>query len=201
MKATIGIVDYGAGNIYSLTCALERLKIPFTMLHKQSDYSSCTGYIIPGVGHAGAAMQKLVESKSIPLILESKKPVLGICVGMQLLSTHSEEGNSELTGIIPLKTCLFPSSSGLKVPHMGWNQVNQFTCDPLFEGIANNSHFYFVHSYYIEFNPNFTIGSTDYGLNFSAAVHFNQFWGVQFHPERSGENGERILHNFYKLLN
>ncbi len=223
----IGIIYYGAGNIFSLTAALDRLNITYGMIKSPQDFEKHDRYIIPGVGHAGSAMQKLNESGMIPAIRSLKKPVLGICVGMQLLSVFSEEGNSELTGIIPLHTLLFNENlmsrhpktemniaTGiesslktkentkdlkLKVPHTGWNKVFPHTKNALFCDINEGSYFYFVHSYFIEFNSKFTTASAEYGIKFSAAVQKNNFYGVQFHPEKSGLAGEQLLKNFAHL--
>lgn len=200
MSNTIGIIDYGAGNIFSLTCALDRQQLDYRMVKTEADFHSCDRYIIPGVGHAGAAMKKLELTGLIHLIRETKKPVLGICVGMQLLTDFSEEGNSKLLGIVPVNTRLF-TVEDIKVPHMGWNTVTGLNDDLLFKGLPSDSHFYFVHSYFIEFNLNFTSGSTLYGTVFSASVRKENFRGLQFHPEKSGENGERVLNNFYHLIN
>lgn len=191
-----GIINYGAGNIFSLTAALDRLGIPYGMINQPAQLDEYEKYIIPGVGHAGAAMQKLNDSEMIPFIRKIKKPVLGICVGMQLLTNFSEEGNSTLTGIIPLKTIHFEGSNKLKVPHTGWNKVEHVPNHHLFNGISPVEYFYFVHSFFIEFNPKFTIASTEYGVKFSAVIQKNNFYGVQFHPEKSGLAGEQLLKNF-----
>ena len=195
----IGIVYYGAGNIFSLTAALDRLGLSYAMIHNLADFEKYDRYIIPGVGHAGTAMQKLNDSGLIPAIIQQKKPVLGICVGMQLLSNHSEEGNSNLTGIIPLETKLFSDTLQVKVPHTGWNKVFQNLNNPLFKDIPNGSHFYFVHSYFLEFNSNFTVAATEYGIKFSSAIQRDNFYGVQFHPEKSGIAGEQLIKNFAQL--
>jgi glutamine amidotransferase len=195
----IGIVYYGAGNIFSLTAALDRLGLSYGMIHNLADFEKYDRYIIPGVGHAGTAMQKLNDSGLIPFIIQQKKPVLGICVGMQLLSNHSEEGNSNLTGIIPLETKLFSDTLQVKVPHTGWNKVFQNLNNPLFKDIPNGSHFYFVHSYFLEFNSNFTVAATEYGIKFSSAIQRDNFYGVQFHPEKSGIAGEQLIKNFAQL--
>lgn len=194
-----GIINYGAGNIFSLTAALDRLGIPYGMINSAEDLEGFDRYIIPGVGHAGAAMQKLEESGMVPYIRKLKKPVLGICVGMQLLTDFSEEGNSKLTGIIPLQTLHFEGGVQLKVPHTGWNKVHAEAANPLFKGVEPDSHFYFVHSFFIEFNPKFTTASADYGVRFSAAIQKDNFYGVQFHPEKSGKAGEQLLKNFSSL--
>lgn len=195
----IGIVYYGAGNIFSLTSALDRLGLSYGMIHQVEDFEKYDRFIIPGVGHAGTAMQKLIDSGLIPTIVQLKKPVLGICVGMQLLSNHSEEGYSKLTGIIPLETKLFSEILQVKVPHTGWNKVFQNTDNQLFKDILKGTHFYFVHSYFLEFNSNFTIATTEYGIKFSAAIQKDNFYGVQFHPEKSGIAGEKLIKNFAQL--
>lgn len=195
----IGIVYYGAGNIFSLTAALDRLGLDYGMIKTAEDFEQYDRYIIPGVGHAGSAMQKLNDTGLVPSILNLKKPVLGICVGMQLLTKHSEEGNSELTGIIPLQTRLFSDELQVKVPHTGWNKVFRTVESPLFNEIPQGSHFYFVHSYFIEFNSTFTIALAEYGIKFSAVIQKDNFYGVQFHPEKSGLAGEQLLKNFAHL--
>ena len=191
----IGIVNYGAGNIFSLTAALDRQKIAYQMINSPGEFDQYERYIIPGVGHAGAAMQKLKESGMVDKIKATKKPVLGICVGMQLLTEHSEEGNSDLLGIASVKTCHFSENLKLKIPHTGWNRVSSNIDNELFKGIKQGTYFYYVHSYFIEFNLNFTLASADYGIKFSAALKKDNYYGVQFHPEKSGEAGEQILKN------
>ncbi|RZA03224.1 MAG: imidazole glycerol phosphate synthase subunit HisH [Sphingobacteriaceae bacterium] len=195
----IGIIRYGAGNIFSLTAALERLGIPYGMVNSEDDLEKFDRYIIPGVGHAGSAMQKLQQTGLVPKIKALKKPTLGICVGMQLLTSYSEEGNSDLLDIIPIKTLKFTSDAEHKVPHTGWNQVFMEKDSPLFENIPAGSHFYFVHSYFIEYNNAYTLTSTDYNIKFSASIWQDNFYGVQFHPEKSGKYGEQLLTNFSKL--
>ncbi len=195
---SIGIINYGAGNIFSLTAALERQQIPYEMVNTEADLEKHSHIIIPGVGHAGAAMQKLQQTGLVQAIKALKKPVLGICVGMQLLTAHSEEGNADLLDIAPLQTKLFDKTLGIKIPHMGWNNVN-FANNPLFINVKPHAQFYFVHSYFIEYNPIFDIASVTYGNKFSAAIQKDNFFGVQFHPEKSGEAGEQLLKNFYDL--
>ena len=194
----IGIINYGAGNIFSLTAALERQKIAYGMINSIAEMDQYSHYIIPGVGHAGAAMEKLRQSGLSSAIKQIKKPVLGICVGMQLLTSHSEEGDATLLNIFPLKTKLFNKELQIKIPHMGWNSVD-FENNSLFKGVPNHTQFYFVHSYFIEYNPIFDLASVNYGEKFSAAIHRDNFFGVQFHPEKSGEAGEKLLKNFSTL--
>jgi glutamine amidotransferase len=194
----IGIVNYGAGNIFSLTSALNRLKLPYGMVNEETDLDKYTHIIIPGVGHAGAAMKKLEQTGLVGPIKALKKPVLGICVGMQLLTAHSEEGDADMMNVVPVRTRLFDKDQGIKIPHMGWNNIAHKN-NLLFEGVENGSQFYFVHSYFIEYNPTFDIATADYGLPFSAGVQKDNFYGVQFHPEKSGIAGERLLKNFSNL--
>ena len=198
-RKMIGIIRYGAGNIFSLTAALDRLGIKYGMVHSEADFEQFDRYIIPGVGHAGAAMNKLEQSGMVDKIKAIQKPTLGICVGMQLLTAHSEEGDANMLNIFPIKTKRFADSSKYKVPHTGWNQVYSEKENPLFKNIPIGSHFYFVHSYFIEFDEAFTLASTNYSLKFSASIWKDNFFGVQFHPEKSGKFGETLLTNFSNL--
>ncbi len=195
----IGIVNYGAGNIFSLTAALVRCNLSYGMINEPSDFEKYDRIIIPGVGHAGAAMQKLQDSGLASAILEQTKPVLGICVGMQLMTSFSEEGSSDLLGVFPMKTLHFQHHIEEKVPHMGWNSIRRVGECPLFDGIVDGSYFYFVHSFFIEYNEQFTAAATLYGIDYSAGIHRDNFYGVQFHPEKSGTVGEQLLTNFAKL--
>ncbi len=195
----IGIVNYGAGNIFSLTAALDRIGIGYGMINNVDDFDQYDRIIIPGVGHAGAAMRKLEETGLVKDIISLKKPVLGICVGMQLLTSFSEEGDAELLHIVPLKTLHFDKRIGKKVPHMGWNSISPKKDCPLFENITDNSYFYFVHSYFIEADEQYTCAFCTYDVIFSAAIQKGNFYGVQFHPEKSGKAGEQILLNFSRL--
>ncbi|WP_426666993.1 imidazole glycerol phosphate synthase subunit HisH [Mucilaginibacter sp. McL0603] len=195
----IGIIRYGAGNIFSLTAALERLGIKYGMVHSEADFEQFDRFIIPGVGHAGAAMNKLQQSGMVDKIKTLKRPTLGICVGMQLLTAHSEEGDANMLDIFPIQTLRFEDSAAYKVPHTGWNRVNSEKDNPLFKNIPAGSHFYFVHSYFIEFNQQYTLASTAYSTKFSASIWKDNFFGVQFHPEKSGRFGEVLLTNFSNL--
>lgn len=194
----IGIVNYGAGNIFSLTAALERQGLQYGMVNTEADLDLYSHIIIPGVGHAGTAMQKLENTGLVSAIKTLKKPVLGICVGMQLLTEHSEEGDATLLNIAPIQTKLFDKKWNIKIPHMGWNNVSHQN-NSLFKGVDNGTQFYFVHSYFIEYNPKFDIATAEYGTKFSAAIQKDNFYGVQFHPEKSGEAGEKLLKNFSNI--
>lgn len=195
----IGIVNYGAGNIFSLTAALDRVGIGYGMINEERDFDQYDRIIIPGVGHAGAAMQKLQDTGLVERIVALEKPVLGICVGMQLLTAYSEEGDADLLDIVPLKTLHFDQRIAKKVPHIGWNSISPKKDCPLFENIADNSYFYFVHSYFIEADERYTSAFCTYGIEFSAAIQEDNFYGVQFHPEKSGKAGEQVLLNFSRL--
>lgn len=195
----IGIIRYGAGNIFSLTAALDRLGVEYGMVYTEGDLEKYDRFIIPGVGHAGAAMQKLQQTGLVPKIKALNKPTLGICVGMQLLSAYSEEGDAEMLNLFPMKTVKFASDTEHKVPHTGWNRVFSEKENPLFKNIPYGSHFYFVHSYFIEYDSVFTLAATDYSTKFSASIWRSNFYGVQFHPEKSGVYGETLLSNFSKL--
>jgi glutamine amidotransferase len=197
--SSIGIVNYGAGNIFSLTAALKRQELSYGMVNNPDELDNFDRIIIPGVGHAAKAMEKLEASGMIDSILQLKKPVLGICLGMQLLTNYSEEGDVDMLKLIPLETLNFENRINLKVPHMGWNTIKQVNDSELMKGLPIDPYFYFVHSFYIEYNPKFTVASCSYGIRFSAIIQNNNFYGVQFHPEKSGDAGELILKNFSKI--
>ena len=190
------IIDYNTGNLFSLISALERVGADYRLTSDPEEILSADSVILPGVGEASNAMSELRSrglDKVIPLI---KVPVLGICIGMQLMCSSSEEGNTECLGIFPNKV-LKLKGKGIKIPHMGWNSIAN-TRSPLFAGIEEGAYFYFVHSFAPECNE-FTAATTEYGELFSSALYNNNFYGTQFHPEKSGEMGERLLRNFIKI--
>jgi glutamine amidotransferase len=197
MERTV-IVKYNAGNIQSVLYALERIGESALVTDDHHLIRSAKRVIFPGVGEASTAMQYLRDRKLDKLLTECKQPVLGICLGMQLMCRHSEENNTECLGVFnePVKKFL-PGNSGIKVPQIGWNKVVD-SGSPLFQGIPEGSFFYFVHSYYASEGPH-TIGVTDYIIPYSAALHKGNFYGVQFHPEKSAEAGEKLLKNFITL--
>jgi glutamine amidotransferase len=193
----VAIVDYNAGNTRSVQFALERLGVEPILTRDPVVLSSVDKVIFPGVGAAGATMDYLKETGLDVIIKNLKQPVLGICLGMQLLCEFSEEGNVAGLGVFPQKVKRFVAEGSLKVPHMGWNTLS---CEqvPLMEGVEASSYVYFVHSYYAEMSP-YTIASCTYGNPFSAALQKDNFYGTQFHPEKSGSIGAQILKNFIAL--
>ncbi len=190
----IAIIDYKAGNLASVSNALKRLNAEFIITDDIRELNQASAVIFPGVGHAKAAMNALSEKNLDSWLKSATVPVLGICLGMQLLFESTSEGDSECLGIIPGKLQLFPETVG-KVPHMGWNSLTEITDHPLLKGISEEDFVYFVHSYFAP-KVNESIALCNYGFPFSAAVAKDNFAGVQFHPEKSGKSGEIIIRNF-----
>lgn len=193
----IGVVDYDAGNIASVTNALKQIGASFVVTSDPSVLESCGGILLPGVGAAPGAMRSLQARGLVEPLRQTRKPLLGICLGMQLLLEHSQEGDAACLGVIPGKILRFDDRAQ-KVPHMGWNRAETLTPDALFEGIAPRSYFYYANSYYAPVTPH-TIASTEAIPTFSAAMRRSNFAGAQFHPEKSGEAGLRLLKNFEAL--
>ena len=191
------IIKYNAGNIRSVLFALERIGVNAIVSDDPEEIRSADRVIFPGVGEASSAMNYLKEKGLDELICSLKQPVLGICLGMQLMCTYSEENNTECLGIFDQKVKLFPNV-GLKIPQIGWNNITHLKSE-LFNGVTENSYMYFVHSYYVEDCQN-AISQTDYTLEFSSSVQKDNFYAVQFHPEKSGEAGQKILENFIKRI-
>ena len=190
----VAIIDYGAGNIQSVQFAFERLGVNTVVTSDPSKIQSASHVIFPGVGHAKAAKSHLIETGLIDSIKTLNQPVLGICLGMQLLCNQTEEGPTK--GLQVFNTNVVKFDVNLKVPAVGWGPVKSKN-HPLFEGL-DNEQFYFVHSYYAKVSEQ-SIGLADYQISYSAALANKNFLGVQFHPERSGEAGEQLLINFLKL--
>ena len=188
------IIDYGAGNIQSIRFALERLGVKATLSHHVAEIQNASHVIFPGVGEASSAMVKLRASGLDVLIPTLAQPVLGICLGMQLMCNTTEEGTTKGLGIFDTDVVRFKTD--LNVPHMGWNTVNG--TGVLFSGIPQNSHFYLVHSYYATICDD-TSANCTYAHPFSAALARDNFFGTQFHPEKSGGVGATLLQNFLKL--
>ncbi|MEY2670953.1 MAG: Imidazole glycerol phosphate synthase subunit HisH1 [Bacteroidota bacterium] len=192
----IAIINYGAGNIQSILFAIERLGYTAVLTNNPDEIQQADKVIFPGVGEASYAMQKLIESGLDSLIPNLKQPVLGICLGMQLMCHHSEEGNTVGLGIFDANVIRF--SNNMKVPQMGWNQIYDLK-SLLFKGINENEYMYLVHSYYVP-NCKEAIATTNYDIEYASALQKNNFYGTQFHPEKSGDVGEQILANFYYKL-
>lgn len=194
------ILDTGCCNLTSLCAAVRRLGVDPIVTDKPEVARQAQRLFLPGVGTAQAAMRELQKRALAQCIQEAVCPVLGICLGMQLLGAESEEtGGVEMLGVIPQKVSKLQVGS-LTLPHMGWNRVKALVDDPIFDGLASaeGEYFYFVHSYAYAVNP-FTIAETDYGEKFSSVIRKDNFYGVQFHPERSGAAGARLLKNFLEL--
>ena len=189
----VAIVKYNAGNVESVKNALNRLGVEPVLTDDANELQTADKVIFPGVGEASTAMNYLRLRGLDETIKQLKQPVLGVCLGMQLLCESSEENATTCLGILPYRVKRFESAN-LKIPQMGWNNVFDLK-SPLFENIAENSFVYFVHGYYVETGAE-TIATCDYALNFSAAVRHENFYAVQFHAEKSGAVGERILENF-----
>lgn len=194
-KMNIGIIDYGAGNIASVKNAFDNIGVSSFCSNNPNELSVADKIVFPGVGHAKPAMEKLKEFNLDKFIANTNKPLLGICLGMQLMGKLSDEGNTECIGVFDFEVKRFDQS--LKIPHMGWNKFYQFN-NPLFKGISSGEWAYFVHSYYVS-NSSECICNTNYGVDFCSGVNKSNFWGVQFHPEKSGEKGLQILKNFIEL--
>lgn len=191
----IAIIDYGAGNVRSVQNALKRIGVESILTSDSKMIQSADKVIFPGVGEASYAMQRLTELGLVEIIKNLKQPVLGICLGQQLMCLDSEEGNTTCLGIFDVKVKAFPATE--RVPHIGWNNLT-ISESALLETISNSDDFYFVHSYYCEINEN-TVAECDYCLPFSAVMQKNNFYATQFHPEKSGIVGQRILQNFLDL--
>jgi imidazole glycerol-phosphate synthase subunit HisH len=192
------IIDSGGANLASLQFAFERLGARTRVSNDAQLIRSAPRVILPGVGSAKDAMQRLRTSSVAALLPTLTQPVLGICLGMQLLFGSSEEGPTECLGILPGTVRRLQPVPGRPVPHMGWNQIVPAREDPLLEGVARNDYVYFVHSFAAPASD-VTLATTDYGTAVSAVVRQGNFWGTQFHPERSAETGGRILRNFLSL--
>ncbi len=191
----IVMIDYDAGNTCSVMNALDRLGADYTLTDNKEQIEQADKVIFPGVGHAGAAMAALRSKDLVNTIKSLKQPVLGICVGMQLMAEKSVEGDTSCLGIVPGVVTKFDKTQGYKVPHMGWNQLNGITSDPLMNNIDAGSYVYFVHSYYLP-DTEYAIATCEYQQSFAAAIKKDNFWGVQFHPEKSGEVGAQMIRNF-----
>ncbi len=193
----IALIDYGAGNLKSVANALDDLQTEYIITNKVEEINSADKIIFPGVGEAASAMNRLIDKNIAEVIKSTSQPLLGICLGMQLLATFSEERNTKCLDIVQSIVKQFDKSK-VKVPHMGWNKVKFNYRNKLFTRVESGEYFYFANSYYLPITE-YTIASTNYDVFFSAAINRNNFYGVQFHPEKSGKAGLQILMNFIEL--
>lgn len=192
--AKITIVDYGVGNLRSIQKAIEYVGGDVIITSNPALIEQADGVILPGVGAFKPAMEKLRSLKSI--IKRADIPVLGICLGMQLFATESEEGGLyKGLDLIPGRVVRFPDDVG-KIPHMGWNQIKIVRKHPILEGVKDGGYVYFVHSYYVQTSQEFTLTKTGYGVNFASGIANKNYTGFQFHPEKSGKIGLKIIENF-----
>ena len=194
----IAIVETGGANIASIVNALARLGKEARLTRDREVIQSASQVILPGVGAAGIAMERIRSLELLSCLSELTQPVLGICLGMQLLFDSSEENDAACLGLLPGRVRRLEPGAGRPIPHMGWNRVSRRGDCPLFEGIPDESHFYFVHSFAAPDGP-FVRSHCEYGETIPASVQYENFFGVQFHPERSGELGARMLANFIRL--
>lgn len=194
----ITIVDYDAGNIKSVVCALERLGAEYELTDDPARIAAAKKLILPGVGNSADAMRSLREKGLVDVIKGLRKPVLGICVGMQIMCRRSEEGDARCIGLFDTDVTRLEPAEGEKVPHMGWNAIGNLE-GKLFKGVESGSHVYFVHSYAPGLCTDTIATCRHGGRLFSAALKYENFYGTQFHPEKSGSVGEQILKNFLAL--
>jgi glutamine amidotransferase len=199
----VAIVKYNAGNVQSVIYALQRLGLSAVVTEDAEEIRSADKVIFPGVGHAGSAMEYLRKRNIDKLIVSLTQPVLGICLGLQLMCNVNEEANTKCLGIFDVNVKKFDNgvlrnnAARFKIPHMGWNNIYDLE-SPLFAGVKEKAFVYFVHSYYAELSSQ-TIATTDYIMPYSAAMHNDNFYGVQFHTEKSADAGIQIISNFLKL--
>lgn len=195
---SVVLVDAGGTNIGSVRYALQRLGVDASLTSDAAAIRAADKVILPGVGAAGPGMARLRELGLVELLRSLTRPVLGVCLGMQLLCTHSEEGDTECLGLIPAEVRRFTEHPGLRVPHMGWNSLSVQREHPLLAGLDEGEQAYFVHSYAVPAGE-WTLATADYGGAFSAVVARGNFHGMQFHPERSAAVGAKLLQNFLNL--
>lgn len=192
----VAVIQYNAGNIRSLSFALERMGIDFTITADPAVIQSADKVIFPGVGEARSTMEHLKNSGLDQVIRNLKQPTLGICLGMQLMCSHSAENDTPCLGLFPVSVEKIPADAAHKVPHMGWNTL--LHVGAWIPKALENQYTYFVHSYYVPLNI-WTCASTEYGIGISAALHRDNFYAVQFHPEKSAEAGATVLKAFLDL--
>jgi imidazole glycerol-phosphate synthase subunit HisH len=195
---SVVLVDAGGTNIGSVRYALQRLGADAALTADAATIRAADKVILPGVGAAGPGMARLRELGLVELLRSLSQPVLGVCLGMQLLCAHSEEGDTECLGLIPAPVRRFAEAPGLRVPHMGWNRLSAKRAHPLLVGLGGDEQAYFVHSYAVPVSD-WTLATSDYGAAFSAVIARDNYYGMQFHPERSATVGAKLLKNFLEL--
>jgi len=195
---SVVLVDAGGTNIGSVRYALQRLGVDAALTADAATIRAADKVILPGVGAAGPGMARLRELDLVELLRSLKQPVLGVCLGMQLLCAHSEEGDTECLGLIPASVRRFSEAPDVRVPHMGWNLLSAKQAHPLLAGLGDDEQAYFVHSYAVPVSE-WTLATSDYGAAFSAVIARNNYYGMQFHPERSAAVGAKLLRNFLDL--
>ena len=198
MKKQVAIIDSIGSNLASLKFALDRIKVNFIVTNEVKRIRNSSHIILPGVGAARNAMNKLSQHEIIETITTLSQPTLGICLGMQIFMEHSEEDDTSCLGVFGDSCKLFENQENYPVPHIGWNTIELESSSNLSKGINSGTHFYFVHSYYVPLNSQ-TIASTTYSRKFSSIIQKDNFVGTQFHPEKSGEQGSILLKNFTNL--
>ncbi len=191
----VAVIDYSAGNIRSVLFALERLGVEGVLTQDKETIQQADKVVFPGVGEASSSMAHLHKMELTQIIPALKQPMLGICIGLQLMCQHSEEGDSTCLGIFDTKVRKFRGKE--KIPHIGWNNVYSLQ-SPLFEGVNENTYMYFLHSYFAE-KSEYTSATSEYMIKYSAAIEKDNFYAVQFHPEKSGSEGQKIISNFLNL--
>ncbi|MDD1660079.1 MAG: imidazole glycerol phosphate synthase subunit HisH [Methanomicrobiales archaeon] len=197
----VAIVDYGLGNLRSVMRGLEKAGATPVITTDGEEIAAADGIVLPGVGAFRDGMDQLGPLREIVMSSARKVPLLGICLGMQMLLEWSEEhGLHRGLGLVPGRVVRFPSVPGFKVPHMGWNTLEKQGDDPLMEGLPDDVYVYFVHSYHAVTEPRYTVTTTGYCVPFASAIRNGKVYGVQFHPEKSGDTGLRILRNFIGML-
>ena len=201
----ITILHYGMGNLGSILNMLKRIGVAAEVCERPEELAKASKLLLPGVGAFDAAMQRINGIKGLRealdrKVLEEKTPILGICLGMQLLTLSSEEGQLPGLGYIPGLTLRFPTSADLKVPHMGWNLIQEVKTNPLTANLPEEPRFYFVHSYYVKVqDPAHRVATVHYGLDFDAVIQKDHILGAQFHPEKSHRFGMQLLKNFAEI--
>ena len=202
MTSSVVILDYGVGNVRSVQKAIAKIYHEPVITGDVDEILAADALIIPGVGAFSAGMERIAPHYNLLHELHSRIPILGICLGMQIMLESSEESDDDARGLcfIPGRVSRFPDTPGYKIPHMGWNNIFPVQDDPLFSGIKAGSPMYFVHSYYAGTTLEYTAATTKYMISFPSAIRSGMTWGVQFHPEKSGDAGLSILRNFCSLI-